>query len=201
VELRLSQYIILPLISALIGYFTNVIAIKMLFWPRKPINLLFFSLYGLLPKRRMQLANSLGELVEEKLLSLDDLWEKVDTPEVRIMVSRQIIIAMRDRLEEIIPNIIPAKITQIVTDGMEKLILQEIDTIFNRIIESGQEYLKNEIKISKIVEDKVNALDLDQLEKMILGVSTPEIRAIEILGGILGFIIGIIQDGILWLLS
>lgn len=197
----MSQYIILPLISALIGYFTNVIAIKMLFWPRKPINLLFFSLYGLLPKRRMQLANSLGELVEEKLLSLDDLWEKVDTPEVRIMVSRQIIIAMRDRLEEIIPNIIPAKITQIVTDGMEKLILQEIDTIFNRIIESGQEYLKNEIKISKIVEDKVNALDLDQLEKMILGVSTPEIRAIEILGGILGFIIGIIQDGILWLLS
>lgn len=197
----MSQFIILPLISALIGYITNVVAIRMLFRPRKPVNLLFFSLQGLLPKRRKQLASNLGNLVEEQLLSLDDLFMKVDTPEVREMASRQIITAVRDRLGDIIPHIIPAKITQIVADGVERLILQETDNIFSRILESGQEYLKSEIKVSKIVEDKVNAFDLDQLEKMILGISSPELRAIEILGGVLGLIIGIIQDGILWLLS
>lgn len=197
----LSKYIILPLISALIGYLTNVVAIKMLFWPRMPINLLFFSLQGLLPKRKMQLASSLGDLVEEQLLSLDDLFEKIDTPEVRKIVSQQIVMAVRDRLGDIIPTIIPVKITKVVADGVERLILQEIDNIFNRIMESGQEYLKNEIKISRIVENKVNAFNLDQLEKLIRSVSSPELRAIEILGGVLGLIIGIIQDGILWLLS
>jgi uncharacterized membrane protein YheB (UPF0754 family) len=201
VELLLSKYIILPLISALIGYLTNVVAIKMLFWPRMPINLLFFSLQGLLPKRKMQLASSLGDLVEEQLLSLDDLFEKIDTPEVRKIVSQQIVMAVRDRLGDIIPTIIPVKITKVVADGVERLILQEIDNIFNRIMESGQEYLKNEIKISRIVENKVNAFNLDQLEKLIRSVSSPELRAIEILGGVLGLIIGIIQDGILWLLS
>lgn len=200
-ELLLSKYIILPLISALIGYLTNVVAIKMLFWPRMPINLLFFSLQGLLPKRKMQLASSLGDLVEEQLLSLDDLFEKIDTPEVRKIVSQQIVMAVRDRLGDIIPTIIPVKITKVVADGVERLILQEIDNIFNRIMESGQEYLKNEIKISRIVENKVNAFNLDQLEKLIRSVSSPELRAIEILGGVLGLIIGIIQDGILWLLS
>ena len=42
---------------------------------------------------------------------------------------------------------------------------------------------------------------LDQLEDMIRGISSPEIRAIEILGGVLGLIIGIVQDGILLLLG
>ena len=59
----------------------------------------------------------------------------------------------------------------------------------------------SKIKVSKIVEDKVNDFDLDQLEEMIRGVSSPELRAIEILGGVLGLIIGIVQDGILLLLG
>lgn len=195
------KYIILPLISALIGYITNVVAIKMLFWPRRPISFILFELQGLLPKRRAELASSLGKLVEEQLLSLDDLFDKINTPEVREIISRQIITAVRDRLEEIIPRIVPAKVTQVIVDSLEKLIRQEAEHMIRQIIESGQEYLSNEIQVSKIVEDKVNAFDLDQLEEMIRGVSSPELRAIEILGGVLGLIIGIIQDGILLLLS
>ena len=71
------KFILIPLISAFIGYLTNVVAIRMLFWPRQPVNLLFFQLHGLLPKRRAELASSLGNLVEEQLLSLDDLFEKL----------------------------------------------------------------------------------------------------------------------------
>jgi len=194
------KFIVLPLISALIGYITNVVAIKMLFWPRRPVNLLLFKLHGLLPKRRAELANSLGKLVEEQLLSLDDLFEKINTPEVREIISRQIITAVRDRLGEIIPRIVPAKITQVIVDSLEKLIRQEAEHMIRQIIDSGHEYLTKEIQVSRIVEDKVNAFDLDQLEEMIREVSSPELRAIEILGGVLGFIIGIIQDGILLLL-
>ncbi|MGS0764810.1 DUF445 domain-containing protein [Syntrophomonas curvata] len=194
------KFIVLPLISALIGYITNVVAIKMLFWPRRPVNLLLFKLHGLLPKRRAELANSLGKLVEEQLLSLDDLFEKINTPEVREIISRQIITAVKDRLGEIIPRIVPAKITQVIVDSLEKLIRQEAEHMIRQIIDSGHEYLTKEIQVSRIVEDKVNAFDLDQLEEMIREVSSPELRAIEILGGVLGFIIGIIQDGILLLL-
>ncbi len=194
------KYIVLPLISALIGYITNVVAIKMLFWPRRPINLLVFQLHGLLPKRRGELADSLGKLVEEQLLSLDDLFARINTPEAKEIISRQIIMAVRDRLGEIIPRMVPAKVTQVIIDSVEKLIHQEAEHIIRQVIDSGQEYLSKEFQISKIVEDKVNAFDLDQLEGMIRGISSSELRAIEILGGVLGFIIGIIQDGILLLL-
>lgn len=195
------KFILIPLVSALIGYFTNVVAIRMLFWPRQPVNLLFFQLQGLLPKRRAELASSMGKLVEEQLLSMDDLFEKINTPEVRDKISRQIITVVRDRLGEIMPRIVPAKLTQVIADGLEKLIRQEAENIIRKTFQSGQEYLNDEIKVSKIVEDKVNEFDLDQLEKMIRGVSSPELRAIEILGGVLGLIIGLVQDGILLLLG
>ncbi len=195
------KFILIPLVSALIGYFTNIVAIRMLFWPRQPVNLLFFQLQGLLPKRRAELASSMGKLVEEQLLSMDDLFEKINTPEVRDKISRQIITVVRDRLGEIMPRIVPAKLTQVIADGLEKLIRQEAENIIRKTFQSGQEYLNDEIKVSKIVEDKVNEFDLDQLEEMIRGVSSPELRAIEILGGVLGLIIGLVQDGILLLLG
>ncbi|HBQ27335.1 MAG TPA: hypothetical protein DD791_13155 [Syntrophomonas sp.] len=135
------------------------------------------------------------------MLSLDDLFEKINTPEVRETISRQIIIVVRNRLGEIMPRIVPAKVTQVIADGLEKLIRQEAENMIRKTFQSGQEYLNDEIKVSKIVEDKVNDFDLDQLEEMIRGVSSPELRAIEILGGVLGLIIGIVQDGILLLLG
>jgi uncharacterized membrane protein YheB (UPF0754 family) len=195
------KFILIPLVSALIGYLTNVVAIRMLFWPRQPVNLIFFKLHGLLPKRRAELASSLGQLVEEQLLSMDDLFEKINTPEVRDKISKLIITAVKSRLGEVMPRILPGKVTQVIVDGFEKIIRQEAENLIRKSFQAGQEYLNEEIKVSQIVEDKVNEFDLDQLEEMIRGISSPEIRAIEILGGVLGLIIGIVQDGILLLLG
>jgi uncharacterized membrane protein YheB (UPF0754 family) len=58
-----------------------------------------------------------------------------------------------------------------------------------------------EIRVKRIVEEKINSFDLNKLERMIREVSSSELRFIEILGGILGLIIGIFQVGILWMLS
>ena len=99
------------------------------------------------------------------------------------------------------PRIVPGKVTQVIADGLEKAIRQEAENLIRKSFQAGQDYLNNEIKVSQIVEDKVNDFDLDQLEEMIRGISSPEIRAIEILGGVLGLIIGIVQDGILLLLG
>lgn len=51
-----------PIIGSVIGYFTNFLAIKMLFRPLKPVKIGSFTLPftpGIIPKRKNQLAKAL----------------------------------------------------------------------------------------------------------------------------------------------
>jgi uncharacterized membrane protein YheB (UPF0754 family) len=181
------------LISTFIGYITNVVAVRMLFWPRQPINLGFYSVQGILPKRQAQIAASLGELVEKELLSLDDVLDKINTPEIQQRLIDKVSEMARERLIELLPKIIPGRLIQIIIDTLDKLLIQESSHIIEELFKSGSDYLTNEIHISKIVEDKVNAYDLKQLEDMIKGISAPELTFIEVLGGVMGFVIGLVQ--------
>ena len=188
------QLFTIPVISALIGYITNVVAIKMLFWPRKPINLLFFDLQGLLPKRQADIAKSLGELVENQLLSVDDIFDRLNTPQVQDKLVNSVATLVRDKLDNMLPRIIPAKLLQLIGDSIEKVLRQEAASWIAQFMETERTYITREIEVKKIVEEKVNDFNLDEMEAMIKGVSSPELRFIEILGGVLGFIIGLIQD-------
>ena len=81
---------ILPLIAAVIGWFTNFIAIKMLFHPKEPVNLGILKLQGIFPKRQALLAQKIGDLVANQLFSLDDIKDKFNTPESRASISTTI---------------------------------------------------------------------------------------------------------------
>ena len=70
---------LLPFIAALIGWFTNYLAVKMLFHPKTPRNFKLFTLHGVFPKRQTQLANKLGNLVSEELLSIKDVSKKIES--------------------------------------------------------------------------------------------------------------------------
>ena len=59
------KLILIPLIGFIIGYSTNYLAIKMLFHPRTKI----IGIQGLLPKRRKQLAQKIGEVSIELIPS------------------------------------------------------------------------------------------------------------------------------------
>ncbi len=189
----------IPVISAFIGYLTNVVAIRLLFWPKRAVNLGFFKFQGLLPKRQADIAVSLGELVEEELLSLDEIFDEVDTPEVQAKIMDKINELLISRVVSIIPTFLPSRVTNLIAENLSRLLRQEAPNIINQIISSARDYLTEEIKISAIVEDKINEFDLDELEEMIRGISSTEIRFIEVLGGILGFIIGLFQLGFIYL--
>jgi len=187
------QIIAIPLISAGIGYMTNVVAIRLLFWPKKPIRIIFFELYGLLPKRQAEIAAKLGQLVEEQLLSIDDLFERIDTPETYSRLSSELSHIVRGKLYALLPRMIPGKVSTLIVDNLDRILQQEAPAIFKQLLATGRDYLNEEVQIKQIVENRVMALDLDELEMMIRGVSGTEIRFIELLGGILGFIIGLVQ--------
>lgn len=65
-----------PVIGALIGYCTNYLAVKMLFRPIHPVKIGNYTLPftpGVIPRRKDALARAVGEAVESRLLTSQDI--------------------------------------------------------------------------------------------------------------------------------
>lgn len=77
--MKILQMLSGPLIGAIIGYFTNMLAVKMLFYPKREVYLFGHRLPftpGVIPKGRPRLAKSVGQAIEGYLLTNEDI-EKV----------------------------------------------------------------------------------------------------------------------------
>lgn len=75
-----------PLIGGIIGYFTNFIAVKMLFRPLKPVKIGNFILPftpGIIPKRKDKLAGAIGDAVGHNLFTRQDMQELFENDSVR----------------------------------------------------------------------------------------------------------------------
>lgn len=180
---------LLPLITALIGWGTNLLAVKMLFRPRKPINVLGIKIIGLIPKRKEDLADSIGRAVSEKLLNMEDIIAEAG-------------------LEKKLPEIAEQELDNFVKEKLgDNLIVEQVMAgEFGRQIK-GQlsEHLSkrapalvsgmlgDSVDTKALVKSKIQDFDLETLENMVLDVASKELRAIEIWGGILGFFIGLAQ--------
>ena len=81
----ISAYLLPPLVGAVIGYFTNYIAVRMLFRPRKPVYLFGRQLPltpGAIPKGKARLAKSAGKIVQNELFTREDISGRLLTEEV-----------------------------------------------------------------------------------------------------------------------
>jgi uncharacterized membrane protein YheB (UPF0754 family) len=59
--------------------------------------------------------------------------------------------------------------------------------------------LVESMNVSRIVEDKVNKLDILEVEGLLMGIMREQFRYINLFGALLGFIIGLLNLGLLYL--
>ncbi len=193
----LIQFIMMISVGALIGWFTNYLAIKLLFRPYKEINFLFFKIQGLIPKRKNEIIENIAEVVEQELISMTDIVNKFKNSEIDGEV-----------LDNLLDKIVGEKLKNSILEKNPLLKMFVNDSLMDKI----KEYVKKSIldnkeeiveEIVKIVEEKINFKEimlekmenfsLKEIEDIILRVSKEELKHIEIIGGILGAVIAIFQ--------
>jgi uncharacterized membrane protein YheB (UPF0754 family) len=190
------KYILLPIIAGLIGWFTNYIAVLMLFRPRNPISFLGFSIQGIFPKRQKYLAEQLGELVAAQLLSSEDIKEKLIGGENLEDILRLVEYKIDDYLLNTFPGKYP--ITSIFFGARRKAqikadLLEEVHVAVPDLLSDYADKIESKIDIKDMVREKVEALDPLTLERLLNNILKREFRFIEVVGAVLGFLIGIIQ--------
>ncbi|CZR95806.1 hypothetical protein CDFC105_72128 [Clostridioides difficile] len=191
---NLIRILILAVIGGFIGYVTNVVAIRLIFRPIEPIKIpiLNIEIVGLIPKRRAEIAANVGEIIQEEFLSMDEILANIITDEDKEEVVRYIKARVKIIIHEKV-SFIPSGIKNMIQDYLGEIIesevKQSIDELSKNIINKANE----RIDIQKMVEDKINELDLYELEEIIIKIAKKELKHIEFLGLVLGFLIGIVQ--------
>lgn len=186
---------VIPFISAVIGYVTNYIAIKMLFYPRRPINLRLFTIQGIFPKRKTLLARRMAKLVAEELLSMDQLKEEIDRQATQGEIRQAIEEEVEKYLKEKISSLNPLISTFINDNRMLQLrdkICREIESFIPKITRQFFNRLDT-VNLENMVFEQVASFTSDKLENMMMSVIQDELKFIEWAGAFLGFTIGLIQ--------
>ena len=191
--------ILQPLIAAFTGWFTTWIAIYLLFHPREPKRFLGVTIQGIFPKRQKQFAAKLGATVAGELLHFSDIATQIKDPaalaELMPGIEAHIDEFLQKRLAEKLPVLamfLSPEITQTIKEGL----MEEIGAMLPQVIEQFADSLSAKIDVERMVTEKVSAFSSDRLEALLLAVMTKEFRFVELIGGVLGFMIGLIQMGL-----
>ena len=187
---------LIPVISAFIGWFTNWIAIKMLFHPKEPKKILGITIQGIFPKRQQQFAEKLGKLVSQELLSFADIEQKLIHPDniqkLMPVVEGHIDQFLRRKLAEEMP-VISMFIGENTIQQLKGIFMKELETLFPIIMQRYMGHLQQELDLEKIVTQKVASFSSDKLEDILQSILSKEFRFVELIGAVLGFIIGLLQ--------
>ncbi|MDB1923589.1 DUF445 family protein [Clostridium tertium] len=186
--------LILTIVGGLIGWITNILAIKLLFRPIKPVKIpiLNIEILGLIPKRKNEIAANIGEVISNELLSMDDILDQALNNSNGENFNSYITDKIKNIINEKL-NIIPMPFRMMAAPYIDEILNKEVPNAVDEIRVDLLDKAKENVNIQEIVEEKINQLDLEKLEDIIIKVAKKELKHIEILGLVLGAIIGVLQ--------
>ena len=283
-----------PLIGAVIGYFTNFIAVKMLFYPKKERRIFGKRIPltpGVIPKGRSRIASAAGKVIENHLLTKDDiiqhllsertekavadavvrklsgnvreeiiafaktdsavyeqkkaelsqalsiqivsaiqssdatetvlaavaeaLKQKVSATPLMLLVNDRTLNKVMQPTKEMLDQMIDERGTEYIApiiDGKlkeaeqnsglallehfeidEQSVRNAVTNAYRNIVSQSVDGILQSVNISALVENKINAMPIDELEQLVQDVMKKELNAIINLGALIGFILGLLN--------
>jgi uncharacterized membrane protein YheB (UPF0754 family) len=171
-------------------------ALKMLFHPRTPKKFLWMTFHGVFPKRQQQIAESLGRIVGQELLSFGDIEKTITNPanvqKILPLAEEHIDHFLRTKLKESMP-VVSMFIGDKTITQLKTVFMKELEDLFPVIMKNYVGNLKNDLDLEKIVVEKIANFSSDKLEQMLNQILTKEFRFVEVIGAALGFFIGLLQ--------
>ncbi len=175
----------------------------MLFRPHSPRRFLGVTLHGLVPRRQKEIAHSIGTMIERDLFSHEDIQaalQNADTAEAAADFLNEQVDLFAERLTGQNP-MLGAFLQGGLLQQVKGILVGQMNEKFPEFIERVVEKAEHNLDVSAIVEKKIQEFDLTKLESLIYEVSARELKTIEVLGGVLGFLVGLGQVGIMVVLG
>ena len=192
----MKQLLVIVLISGAIGWITNWVAIKMLFRPHKEINFGLFKIQGLIPKRKAEIGTGIASIIQNELISVKDVISNIDREEFSKRLNKLIDDVLDKNLKKKVKEKFPLlqmfftdKVAKDIGNTIKEIVMENQEKIF----EIFSNYAEENIDFEVIISDKISNFSLDKLEEIITLLAKKELKHIEVIGAILGMVIGAVQ--------
>ncbi len=189
-----------PLIGCVIGWLTNYVAIKLLFRPHMPVEVFGYKIQGLIPKRRKEIAGSIARSIERELLSSEDIaatlsdidWKQEIEKSIEEMVDHRFATNKFKGLP------IVGLVSENLKYHIKYIITREVVTHLDKKKNGIVNRFKDRVDVRELVTNNIDKLDTSRFEGLLTEFIARELKHLEWLGGLMGFLIGIIQSLLLY---
>src|SRR3990170_6122120 len=181
-----------PFVGAAIGWLTNYVAIKLLFRPHMPVEVFGFKLQGLIPKRRKEIARSIARTIEKEILSSEDVAGMLRTVKWKEAVENIIEDMVEHRLGSRTLSKIPVigLASENLRYHIKYLLAKEVVTQIDKNKDELVARFKDNVDINELVVSRIDNLNFERFESLLTDFIARELKHLEYLGGVMGFIIG-----------
>ncbi len=188
----------IPFIAAFVGWGTNILAIKMTFYPLEFKGIGPIGWQGIIPSKAPKIAGKAVDLLTTRLLDIETLFAQIDPKQVAVEMTPELKPLSKKIIDSAMKENMPMVWT-ITPDMAKNAIYDDAAHQFPKVIEEMMRDLKANIKeIFDVREMCVEAFrnDKELLNLIFLKCGAEEFKFIERSGLYFGFIFGLIQMAI-----
>jgi uncharacterized membrane protein YheB (UPF0754 family) len=184
----------IPIISAIVGWSTNFLAVKMMFYPIEFIGIKpFLGWQGLIPAKRREMAEIEVELVLGKLLSVQELADRIDPVELTKAIQRRLKQSIRVIINDVMKESAPQLWASLPVQGKNLVYARveaDMPNVVTKMVNDFKYNIEEIVDIKELVVGQlVNAPEL--INEIFLKSGEKEFPFIEKSGFYFGFLFGL----------
>jgi uncharacterized membrane protein YheB (UPF0754 family) len=193
---NLAAFLSMPFIYGLVGWVTNIIAIKMMFEPLEFFGIPpYLGWQGIIPSRIAEMATTTVKLITTKLISVKDVFSQLDPARVAEEMEESFLSIIEPMVEDMMmsysPKLwesIPLRIKKRIIDSSKR----DIPKVTEKIMADIRDNIERLFDLNKLVVDAL-VQNKSLMNEIFLKCGSKEFKFIGHSGFFFGFLFGIIQ--------
>lgn len=211
---NLKYYIsvgLIPFISGGIGWFTNMVALKMTFYPLKfwglpkmgPVPQII-GWQGIIPRKAHKMAMVATDMLTTRLLPLDELYSRLDPDQMGNEVSHMVDEISDDVVEHLGTHWneeLWIQTPEFVKEQLRQQVRAESPGLMKKVFHGFKTRIMDILSIRDLIIKNLTGKNVGKMVDLFQRVGKPEFRFIELSGLYFGFLFGICQMGLFLVMS
>jgi uncharacterized membrane protein YheB (UPF0754 family) len=188
-----EQPVVLPLFGMCIGWFTDWLAIKLVFFPRERRKILgVLPLQGIFQRRRDEVAQRYGEIVASEVMTVPNILDAILTsPRADRLTAlvRRVVSESVDAQAGLARSVLgERRMAQLKQDAA----VQAMETLPSTVA-LAEDYLTEALDVGNIIAQKMNDLSRVEYEELLRPAFRQDEWKLIAVGAIIGFLVGELQ--------